>query len=148
MVELVPKSVIIRKISTNCSFESLGATRFLRRLPESPESSNLLPRHLRPAETQYPLEARVRSYLAVNCGYCHAGVSGTAPTAWDGRHEITLDQTGLVNGTTSLAGDDMGFDDGSPGRRRLHPDATAARFEAGRNEGSAGFRIFVLFPRD
>jgi hypothetical protein len=38
-----------------------------------PESSNLLPRHLHPNETQYPLEARVRSYLAVNCSYCHAG---------------------------------------------------------------------------
>ena len=70
----------------------------------NPGSSNLLPRHLRPGETAYPLEARVRSYLAVNCAYCHAGVSGTAPTAWDGRHELTLDQTGLVNGVSGLAG--------------------------------------------
>jgi glucose/arabinose dehydrogenase len=70
-----------------------------------PESSNLLPRHLRPGETQYPLEARARSYLAVNCSYCHAGAAGTAPPAWDGRHELTLDQTGLINGATNQAGD-------------------------------------------
>ena len=30
--------------------------------------------------------------------------SGTAPNTWDGRHELTLDQTGLINGNTSLAG--------------------------------------------
>ncbi|MEP6600974.1 MAG: PQQ-dependent sugar dehydrogenase [Nitrospirota bacterium] len=70
----------------------------------TPESSNVLPRHLRPTETSYPLEARVRSYLAVNCAYCHAGASGTAPATWDGRHELTLDQTGLINGNSSVAG--------------------------------------------
>ncbi len=71
----------------------------------TPEASNVLPRHLRPGETAYPLEARVRSYLAVNCSYCHAGAAGTAPPAWDGRHELTLDQTGLINGATTQAGD-------------------------------------------
>lgn len=70
-------------------------------LSNIPQSSNLLPRHLRPDEEEYPLEARVRSYLAVNCSYCHAGAEGTAPTAWDGRHHLTLEQTGLVNGEAS-----------------------------------------------
>jgi uncharacterized repeat protein (TIGR03806 family) len=73
-------------------------------LTNAPESSNVLPRHLRPEETEYPLEARVRSYLAVNCGYCHAGAFGTAPTPWDGRHEVTLDQTGLIHGESTVAG--------------------------------------------
>jgi hypothetical protein len=71
----------------------------------TPESPNVLPRHLRPDETDYPLEARARSFLAVNCAYCHAGAEGTVPTAWDGRHELTLDQTGLINGATHQAGD-------------------------------------------
>ena len=62
-----------------------------------PDSPNLLPRHLRPDETSFPLEARVRSYLAVNCAHCHRA-GGTAPTAWDGRASITLEQTGLVHG--------------------------------------------------
>jgi hypothetical protein len=47
----------------------------------------------------------VRSYFAVNCSYCHAGAVGTAPPAWDGRHELTLDQTGLINGATTQAGE-------------------------------------------
>jgi len=70
----------------------------------TPDSPNVLPRHLRPDETAYPLEARVRSYLAVNCSYCHAGASGTAPTQWDGRAELTLDQTGLINGVAGNNG--------------------------------------------
>ena len=41
------------------------------------------------------MEARVRSYLAVNCSYCHK-TGGTAPSSWDGRPELTLAQTMLV----------------------------------------------------
>ena len=80
----------------------------------TPESTNLLPRHLRPDETAYPLEARVRSYLAVNCSYCHAGVGGTAPTAWNGRHEITLAETGLINGEANANG-------GNPANKLIVP---------------------------
>ncbi|WP_166443005.1 LamG-like jellyroll fold domain-containing protein [Phragmitibacter flavus] len=59
-------------------------------------STNLLPRHVRPDETAFPIEARVRSYLDVNCSYCHqAGGSGPA---WDGRAHLTLTQTGMING--------------------------------------------------
>ena len=65
------------------------------------ESPNVLPRHLRPDETAWPLEARVRSYFAVNCAYCHqAGGSGPS---WDGRAELTLAQTGLINGAATSA---------------------------------------------
>lgn len=62
-----------------------------------PDSPNLLPRHLRPDETNFPLEARVRSYLAVNCAHCHRA-GGTAPSAWDARASLTLEQTGLIHG--------------------------------------------------
>ncbi len=62
-----------------------------------PPSPNLLPRHLRAGESDYSLEARVRSYLAVNCGYCHME-DGTAPTTWDGRPQLTLAETGLLLG--------------------------------------------------
>jgi mono/diheme cytochrome c family protein len=59
-------------------------------------SANLLPRFLQPTETSYPVEARVRSYLAVNCAYCHqAGGSGPS---FDARPQLTLAQTGLING--------------------------------------------------
>jgi len=63
----------------------------------NPGSPNLLPRHLRPDEAAYSLEARVRSYLAVNCSYCHKP-GGNAPGSWDGRPELSLNQTLLVNG--------------------------------------------------
>ncbi|MGB8170725.1 MAG: PQQ-dependent sugar dehydrogenase [Chthoniobacteraceae bacterium] len=66
-----------------------------------PGSTNLLPRYLRPDETAFSLEARVRSYLAVNCAHCHRpGVAGLAAT-WDGRPELTLEQTGLSNDLAS-----------------------------------------------
>lgn len=74
-------------------------------LQNQPESPNLLPRHLRPDETNYPLEARVRSYLAVNCANCHRA-GGTATPSWDGRASLTLEQTGLLNGTAINNGGD------------------------------------------
>jgi glucose/arabinose dehydrogenase/mono/diheme cytochrome c family protein len=63
-------------------------------------SPNLLPRMLQPSETNYPIEARVRSYFAVNCAYCHQS-GGTGPS-WDGRPQLTLAQTGLIGGTASI----------------------------------------------
>ncbi|MES2924060.1 MAG: PQQ-dependent sugar dehydrogenase [Verrucomicrobiota bacterium] len=72
----------------------LSNTGYLTGLTESPASQ---PRHLRPDETKYSLEARVRSYLAVNCAYCHQA-GGTGGGNWDGRAELTLAQTGLVHG--------------------------------------------------
>jgi hypothetical protein len=65
------------------------------------ESPTFLPRYVRPDETAYSLEARARSYLAVNCSYCHSGADGTAPTAWDARPQLTLDQTGLLATATT-----------------------------------------------
>ena len=99
-------------------------------LHNTPESPNLLPRHLRPDETQYPLEARVRSYLAVNCAYCHAGEDGTAPAVWDGRHELTLEQTSLINGVSSLAGGDF---------RLIVPGDTVHSVALQRMGGTGGF---------
>ena len=72
--------------------------------PNTPEAPNVLPRHLRPTESGYPSEARVRSYLAANCAYCHRSGGTAAPAAWDGRIELTMDQTGLINGSASNNG--------------------------------------------
>jgi hypothetical protein len=56
-----------------------------------------LPRHHRPDETTADLEARVRSYLAVNCAYCHQA-GGNAPPSWDGRAHLTMAETGILYG--------------------------------------------------
>jgi len=65
-----------------------------------------LPRHVRPDETDYSLEVRARSYLAVNCGYCHTGPQSPVPGAWDGRAFVKLDQTGTILVPASSNGGD------------------------------------------
>ena len=71
----------------------------------APEPASVLPRHLRPDETASPVEARVRSYLAVNCANCHRGGS-TGTATWDARPEILLEQTGLLHGVAANSGTD------------------------------------------
>ena len=58
-----------------------------------------LPRHYRPDETDQSLEARVRSYLDVNCAYCHQA-GGTGGGTWDGRASLSLGETGILHGMT------------------------------------------------
>jgi uncharacterized repeat protein (TIGR03806 family) len=72
----------------------------------APEPPNVLPRHLRPDETAFPLEARVRSYLDVNCAYCHQPGGTGAPAVWDGRATTPLDLTGLLHGGAANNGGD------------------------------------------
>lgn len=67
------------------------------------EPANNLQRHLRENETAFPVEARARSWLAVNCSYCH--MPGTnVPGAFDLRAHLPLDQTGIINGAASNNG--------------------------------------------
>ncbi len=87
---------------TGNQLTTLSQQNYLTGYPGSP---HLLPRHVRPDETTVSVESRVRSYLAVNCAYCHKS-GGTAPTAWDARATLTLAQTGLLNGSLSNNGGD------------------------------------------
>lgn len=70
------------------------------------DAHGLLPRYVRPEETQFDLEVRARSYLAVNCGYCHQQGSGAAPATWDGRPDLLLADTRMINGVANSAGSD------------------------------------------
>ena len=74
-------------------------------LNNDPDPAASLPRHVRPDETQYPLEQRARSYFAVNCSYCHQA-GGSVAGFWDGRPQLTLEQTGLVHGEAENNGGD------------------------------------------
>ena len=78
----------------------LDATSYLAGLNDNPA---VLPRHVRPDETQYSIESRARSYLAVNCAYCHQPGSA-GPPSWDGRPQLNLWETHLVNGLPIAAG--------------------------------------------
>lgn len=51
------------------------------------------------------LEFRARSYLATNCSQCHQP-GGAAPSTWDARGHIALDETGLLNGPAERDGSD------------------------------------------
>lgn len=72
----------------------------------NPEPVNVLPRHLKATETAFPLEARVRSWLDVNCAYCHQAGGTAGTSAWDGRATLTLAQTGIVMGAAANNGGD------------------------------------------
>ena len=74
----------------------LGTAGYLNGAPADPAA---LPRHLRPGESEQSLEARVRSYLDVNCAYCHKD-GGTGGGNWDGRAHLSLLETGLLGGVT------------------------------------------------
>ena len=69
-------------------------------LDTTPGFTTALPKHVGPTETEYSLEARVRSYLAVNCAYCHQD-PGIQPLTWEGNLNLTMAQTGLINGIPS-----------------------------------------------
>lgn len=91
--------------------ETLSAEDFLQPPLTSPD---LLPRHLRADENDYSLEARVRSYLAVNCAYCHQPGGTTGGATWDVRPHGTLADTGLLSASVLNNG-------GNPANRLLKP---------------------------
>lgn len=59
-----------------------------------------LPRHVHPGETSQTLESRARSWLAVNCSYCHR-TGGTGLGLFDLRPELALSATNMIDGTVS-----------------------------------------------
>lgn len=69
-------------------------------LDRSPGITTFLPRHHPPEDDEYSLETRVRSYLDVNCAYCHRN-PGIEPLSWQGQFNLTMHQTGLINGMAS-----------------------------------------------
>lgn len=90
-------------------------------LDQNPGTPTTLPRHLTPQDDHYSLEARVRSYLDVNCAYCHQN-PGIQPLSWEGNSDLTMAQTGLINGLLSGGSthpDDRLVVPGSPNRSAI-----------------------------
>jgi hypothetical protein len=56
----------------------------------------------------------VRSFLAVNCSYCHRADGTVAGANWDGRPQLTLAETGLINGVANNNG-------GNPANKYIVP---------------------------
>ncbi len=78
----------------------LKSSGYLDTLPESP---NVLPRHVAPDDPEATSEAKARSYLAVNCAYCHQE-GGTGGGNFDLRAYLSLDQTGIIDGESAQNG--------------------------------------------
>ncbi|MEO7101235.1 MAG: LamG-like jellyroll fold domain-containing protein [Luteolibacter sp.] len=100
-------------------------------LDNTPDPVSTLARHVRPDETQFPLEQRARSYFAVNCSYCHQA-GGSVSGFWDGRAHLTLEQTGLINGVAENTG-------GSSLNRYIVPGDTTHSIALNRMAGINGF---------
>ena len=70
----------------------------------------------RVSDTQAPVENRARSYLDVNCGYCHKE-AGTGRGFFDARYSVELDNQNLIDGALI---DPLGID----GARVIAPGDT------------------------
>ncbi|MGC4016912.1 MAG: cadherin domain-containing protein [Luteolibacter sp.] len=99
---------------------------YLQGLTVSPAS---LPRHYRIDETQVDIESRVRSYLAVNCSYCHsdpAGLNLSAAVPLDATHLLNYPDQGQITVT-------------DPALRRIAPGSVAHSSVLQRMAGAPGF---------
>ncbi|HEX5222422.1 MAG TPA: LamG-like jellyroll fold domain-containing protein [Verrucomicrobiae bacterium] len=94
-------------------------------------SGQMLPVFAKAGDTNASLEFRVRSYLAVNCVQCHQP-GGTAPTTWDARPYLTLEQTHLVNTT-------LVEDGGNPLNKTIVPGDLVHSVLWQRLQGANGF---------
>lgn len=98
-------------------------------LNRAPGETNLLPRHVGPGELSYSLEARVRSWLDVNCSYCHQD-GGTGGGHWDASFRLPLSQTQMIHGRSvdaPLDPRDRIIVPGHPERSILYNRITAQR---------------------
>jgi len=66
-----------------------------------PLNVHLLPHHVLPTDTTQTLETRARSWLAVNCSYCHQ--SGTNIASFDLNAHLALSDTHTIDGNVSNA---------------------------------------------
>lgn len=98
-------------------------------LTGAPDNPSVLPRHHPVEEESASLESRVRSYLDVNCAYCHAD-----PGNLDLRAHVDLDATGLLHAP------DIGqIAINDPLLRRVVPGSPAHSSVLQRTAGTPGF---------
>jgi mono/diheme cytochrome c family protein len=102
-------------------------------LSELNVSVNNLPALVPAADTTASFEARVRSYLTVNCAQCHQP-GGAASGNWDARITTTTDSANLINGLlVNNAGD--------PANRWAVPNDTAHSMVLKRLQGAGVQRM-------
>ena len=65
-------------------------------LSSPPTQFHSLPKFATPTDTTHTFETRARSWLAVNCSYCHQS-GGTGVGNFDLRPELSLTQSGMID---------------------------------------------------
>ncbi|MFC7337813.1 PQQ-dependent sugar dehydrogenase [Haloferula chungangensis] len=84
-----------------------------------PDDFENLPKYHASDDISANLEERARSYLAVNCSYCHYEGSSVVPNSWSGEPQLTIEQTKLLHG------EGVGFSVVEPTDRLVIPGNTA-----------------------
>lgn len=82
----------------------LAAAGYFHNPPESPSAYR---RHPALSDERYSLEARARSYLAVNCAPCHRPGGAVGGGFFDARLETTTDVAGLLRGVLNDTGTNL-----------------------------------------
>ncbi|MGJ8633667.1 MAG: PQQ-dependent sugar dehydrogenase [Luteolibacter sp.] len=83
------------------NFLELLADGYLSSTDPLPTDASILPKHYTPDDTSANLEERARSYLAVNCAYCHYDGSDVVPDSWSGEASLTIEETNLLHGIST-----------------------------------------------
>ncbi len=121
--------------------ELLAGAGYLEGLVDDP---SVMPKHVRPEDTTAGMEERVRSYLAVNCAYCHQP-GGSGPPSWDGRPGTPLALSGILHADlVSEAFHNPNDSTGVPG----HPERSAilSRIKAREAIGDGKFEGYSQMP--
>ncbi|MEP4077179.1 PQQ-dependent sugar dehydrogenase [Haloferula sp.] len=103
---------------------------YLSTIGEDPAT---LPVHNDPGDTAINLEERVRSYIAVNCAYCHYEGNGLVPPSWSGEPHLTIEETNLLHGEA------VGFNVIDPTDRLIIPGDTTNSIILSRAAASNGY---------
>lgn len=96
------------------------------------QTPSSLPYFVNLEDPAFSLTERVRSYLAVNCVSCHQP-GGTGLGSWDARPELSLEQTGIINGIAGNNG-------GNPNNRLIVPGKPDESIILSRMTGCCEFR--------
>lgn len=99
-------------------------------LSNAPTQFHNLPKFASLSDTTQTLETRARSWLAVNCSYCHQA-GGTAPGVFDLRPELSLTQANLIGTHVAV--------ELAPTHRALVRGDALASIIRNRSAGSGGY---------
>jgi len=116
--------------NTGNYLDLLEAANYLSTIGSSTMS---LPKVSPPSDLSVNLEERVKSYLHVNCAYCHYDGNTLVPDSWSGEHHLSIEGTNLLHGQA------IGFQIADPTDRLVIPGDTANSIILSRASATNGY---------